>query len=235
MGRKRDKTRQDRKRPGSYNLKYWYPSTYSGEYICLPLLWRSPHALNNPVPRRAAGPSHTIPVSPSPRLQNGATSTENGGLLTPQFSITVPNSRWALNRHVGGATASLLLLILCSCSWARSGTTGLIGQDVDPRGSIEVEGEQRCVHCNWIANSESALNRHARRCAFKPVRRPRNSVVGRMATRTVANERDRERIPLAREDSSRALRIQRESRGNYTQRNILLLYPPFSPPSVPRP
>ena len=43
-------------------------------------------------------------------------------------------------------------------------------------------GEQRCVHCNWIAPDESALNRHARRCDFKPVRRPRNSVVGRMAT-----------------------------------------------------
>ena len=55
-------------------------------------------------------------------------------------------------------------------------------RDIDPRGSIEVEGELRCVHCNYITEDDHDMTRHARRCDFKPAKRPRNSVAGRMAT-----------------------------------------------------
>jgi hypothetical protein len=47
---------------------------------------------------------------------------------------------------------------------------------------VELQGEWRCIHCNKVFEEERRLERHGRTCEYKPPPRPRNSVVGRMAT-----------------------------------------------------
>jgi ribonuclease HI len=47
---------------------------------------------------------------------------------------------------------------------------------------VELQGEWRCIHCNKVFEEEQRLERHGRTCEYKPPPRPRDSVVGRMAT-----------------------------------------------------